>query len=73
MTGAWSFNERKRERGIGIRSEEKALERKPQRFCSCGEPVVNNKKKYCWECEGKAIRRRKSERRKVSRINRTQP
>ena len=73
MTGAWSFNEKKPKRGLGIRAEEKPLPRTPQRFCKCGEPVVNNKKKYCWECEGKLIRQRKSERRKMIRLDRTQP
>ena len=39
--------------GAGI--ADRGAAKGPQRHCKCGEPIAGNKKKYCWECEGKII------------------
>lgn len=39
--------------GAGI--ADRAAARGDQRYCKCGEPIAGNKKKRCWECEGKII------------------
>lgn len=49
-------------RAIGPGVQEKALERRPQRFCPCGAPVVNGRKKWCWDCEARLANRRKKDR-----------
>lgn len=51
----------RRDRG-GSGISDRALARTPQRKCQCGELVASSKKKYCWDCEAKAIDRRKRQR-----------
>jgi hypothetical protein len=43
----------------GSGTADKPLVRKPQRKCSCGSLIASNKKRMCWDCEGKAVEQRK--------------
>ena len=47
--------------GAGI--ADRGAAKGPQRHCKCGEPIAGNKKKYCWECEGKILDARELKRR----------
>jgi hypothetical protein len=51
----------RRDRG-GSGVADKPIARTQQRRCGCGELIASSKKRMCWECEGKAMDRRKRER-----------
>lgn len=51
----------RRDRG-GPGIADKPIARTQQRRCGCGELIASSKKRMCWDCEGRAVDRRKRER-----------